>query len=38
MAFMYIIIVWNVPNSRTQLLYLEGSLYFISTALAKLDW
>ena len=38
MTFMYIIIVWNVPNSRTLLLNLEGYLLFISAALAKLDW
>ena len=37
-TFMYIIIVWNVPNSRTQPLYLEGSLHFISAALVKIDW
>ena len=38
MTFMYIIIVWHLPNSRIQLLHLEGSLHFISPALAKIDW
>lgn len=38
MTFTYIIIVCNVPNSRTQLFYLEGSLHFIPAALAKTDW
>lgn len=38
MTFTYIIIMCNVPNSRTQLFYLEGSLHFILAALAKTDW